>query len=71
MAKTNAERQAEYRAKQKGTITDQEATMAILAAENVKLREENSALKDKVHAMEIAALKAKAKQARATKPTAK
>lgn len=71
MAKTNAERQAEYRAKQKTTITDQDGALAILAAENAALRAENATLKDKVHAMEIAALKAKAKQVRTPKTATK
>ena len=66
MAKTNAERQADYRAKQKDIISDQDGAMTILAAENAKLRAENSALKDKLHAMELAAVKLKSKALRAT-----
>lgn len=67
MAKTNAERQAEYRAKQREVIADQEGAMTILATENAALRAENSMLKEKLHAMEIAALKLKAKRTTAKK----
>jgi hypothetical protein len=61
MALTNAERQAAYKAKKSETIDILTATNATLMADNAKLQTEVNALKEKVHKLEIAVLKAKLK----------
>lgn len=58
MALTNAERQAVYKAKKTETIDALSATNATLIAENAKLQSEVKNLIEKIHKMEIAALKA-------------
>lgn len=58
MALTNAERQAAYKAKKVETIDALSATNAALIAENAKLQAEVKNLTEKMHRMEINALKA-------------
>lgn len=64
MAMTNSEKQAEHRERQKKTMADLAAANAALLAEVTALRSENQALKDRIHAQEIKALRATIKAAK-------
>lgn len=61
MAQTPAERQAARRARQQQAIDDLSAANARLVEQVAALMAENTRLKDKVHSLEIAALKAQVK----------
>lgn len=61
MAQTPAERQAARRERQQQALDDLTAANAKLVEQVAMLQAENTRLKDKVHALEIAALKAQIK----------
>jgi predicted nuclease with TOPRIM domain len=63
MALTNAERQAALKARREETTRLLAEQNTALLEENAELRAEVTALKEKVHKLEIAALKAQLKQA--------
>lgn len=62
MALTPAERQAAAKARKQETTDRLEKTVDKLTSENQKLREENRLLVEKIHKIEIAALRAQLKK---------
>ena len=61
--KVNVTRQREYRERVKATKLAETEMLASTLAENVQLRKEVQDLKDKIHAMELAEMRAKLKAA--------
>ena len=67
MALTNAERQAQFKARKSETMDALAQQNAALLAEVAELRAELDALKEKAHRLEVAALKAQLKAAQPEK----
>ena len=65
-ALTPAERQAARRARINEEMQEKSSMVETLMAENTRLQAENQALRDQLHAMELATLKAKLRAAKAT-----
>ena len=65
-ALTPAERQAARRNRINAEMQEKSSMVETLMAENTRLQAENQALRDQLHAMELATLKAKLRAVKAT-----